>query len=185
MQLKMFRPPALPLPEISLPAGFSIRAMRPGEESAWSYCCLGEFGIERVSPEGFEAKIGDIPISEVFYICADGRPVGTATAQLKDGMPFLHYIAVHPDWRGNGLAKPLIATVLQRHSALGRAALGCSLTTDDPRLPAINTYVKMGYRPVLWSDDAAQRWCAVMALLGLGMLETYAETGERNEAIYL
>jgi len=175
MQLKMFRPPALPLPEISLPAGFSIRAMRPGEESAWSYCCLGEFGIERVSPEGFEAKIGDIPVSEVFYICAGGRPVGTATAQLKDGMPFLHYIAVHPDWRGKGLAKPLIAAVLQRHGALGRGSLGCFLTTDDHRLAAINTYVRMGFRPVLWSDDAAERWHKVMGLLGIDQPEAYGE----------
>ena len=177
MQLKMFRPPAVPLPEPP-PPGFAIRSMRTGEESAWSYCCLGEFGIEEVSPHGFYNKIGDIPISEVFYICADDRPVGTATAQLLDGMPFLHYIAVHPDWRGRGLAKPLITAVLRRHEALGRGGLGCFLTTDDPRLPAINTYVKMGYRPVLWSGDAVERWHKVMTQLEIPVLEAYGEDGE-------
>ena len=179
MQLKMFRPPA-PLLKIPPPAGFVLRAMQPGEEDAWSYCCLGEFGIEAVSPRGFQEKIGDIPISEVFYICAQDRPVGTATAQLKEGKPFLHYIAVHPGWRGKGLAKPLISAVLQRHDALGRGGLGCYLTTDDPRLPAISTYVKMGYLPVLWSQDAPERWRDVMAKLGIDALETYAADGESN-----
>jgi len=183
MQLKMFRPPDLPLPDFPPPQGFSIRAMLPGEEEAWSYCCLGEFGIGEVSPRGFREKIGDIPPSEVFYICAEGdRPVGTATAQLLDGRPFLHYIALHPDWRRRGLARPLICAVLRRHAALGRS--GCYLTTDDPRLPAIHTYIKMGYLPVLWSDDAAGRWRDVMAKLGIDALETYRTDGEsRGEAL--
>ena len=177
MQLKMHCPPILPLPEIPPPTGFSIRSMRPGEEAAWSQCCLGEFGIEEVSPEGFCRKIGDIPISEVFYICEEDRPVGTATAQLLHDLPFLHYVAVHPDWRGRGLARPLISAVLRRHNALGRGHLGCFLTTDDRRLPALNMYIRMGYRPVLWSDDAAERWLKVMAQLGIDALEAYGEDG--------
>jgi len=172
MQLKMYRPP-LPIPEIPPPPGFTIRSMYPGEESAWSFCCLGEFGIEHVSPDGFHAKMGGIPLSEIFYICDESdQPVGTATAQLLDGQPFLHYIAVHPDWRGRGLAKPLMSAVLRRHAALGRA--GCYLTTDDFRLPAISSYVQMGYRPVLWSDDAQPRWRVVMAQLGIDALEMYS-----------
>lgn len=182
MQLKMYRPATLPPPEFDPPPGFTIRAMLCGEESAWSYCCLGEFGIEEVSPQGFLNKMSGIPISEIFYICdARGNPVGTATAQLNNGAPFLHYISVHPDWRGRGLAKPLISAVLRRHTALGRA--GCYLTTDDPRLPAINAYIALGYRPVLWSDDAAERWLKVMAQLGIPHLEAYGEDGEITGAL--
>lgn len=183
MQLKMHRSPALPIPLIPPPPGFTIRTMRPGEESAFSYCCLGEFGIEAVSPEGFANKLGDIPFSEVFYVCRDDVPVGTATAQLKEEGPFLHYIAVHPDWRGKGLGKPLISAVLQRHAALGREAQGCSLTTDDFRLAAINTYLKMGYLPVLWSGDAEERWRALMGLLGLERLEAYG--GDTEERVWV
>jgi GNAT superfamily N-acetyltransferase len=91
--------------------------------------------------------------------------VGTATAQLLNGEPFLHYIAVHKDWRGRGLAKPLMSHVLARHAELGRA--GCYLTTDDHRLPAINSYLQFGWQPVLWSDDAQQRWEALYEQLGV------------------
>jgi len=174
MQLKMHRPP-IAVPVIPPPPGFAVRNMRPGEESAWSFCCLGEFGIEAAAPEGFHAKdMREQPFSEIFFICGqDDRPVGTATAQLLDGKPFLHYISVHPGWRGRGLAKPLMSAVLARHAQLGRA--GCYLTTDDHRLPAINSYVQMGWRPVLWSEDAATRWKKVLALLGIDALE--AEEG--------
>ena len=176
MQLKMYRPPQLPLPDIPPPAGFFIRAMRPGEEAAWSFCCLSEFGIEQLGPAAFREKMHDQPMSEIFYICGeDDRPVGTATAQMLDGRPFLHYIAVHPGFRGRGLAKPLMSAVLARHAELGRA--GCFLTTDDPRLPAINSYVQMGWRPVLWSADAVPRWKEVMRLLNVEQLDTYDEQG--------
>ena len=196
MQLKMYRPPHLPLPNIPPPAGFAIRAMRPGEEAAWSFCCLGEFDITQATAEGFHKKMHDQPLSEIFFICGEddtgapgkpacwgGRPVGTATAQLLEGKPFLHYIAVHPDFRGRGLAKPLMSQVLARHAELGRR--GCFLTTDDPRLPAINSYVQLGYCPVLWSDDAAPRWHSVMRQLGLARLEAYGDDGEPAGALEL
>ena len=177
MQLKMYRPPNLPLPHVPPPAGFVIRGMRPGEEAAWSFCCLGEFDITRASAEGFRLKMHDQPLSEIFFICGeDDRPVGTATAQMLGGEPFLHYIAVHADFRGRGLAKPLMSRVLARHAELGRA--GCYLTTDDPRLPAINSYVQFGWRPVLWSNDAVPRWQNVMAQLGIAKLEAYGAGGE-------
>jgi len=177
MQLKMYRPNITP-PDIPPPPGFAIRNMLPGEEPAWSFCCLGEFGIEQATPEGFYAKsMEEQALSEIFFICnADGQPVGTATAQLKEDKPYLHYISVHPGWRGKGLAKPLMSAVLQRHAALGRG--GCYLTTDDPRLPAINSYVQLGWRPVLWSEDAVPRWQKVMALLGINALEAYNEKEE-------
>jgi len=178
MQLKMYRPPHLPLPNVPPPAGFSIRAMRPGEEVAWSFCCLGEFDITQATAEGFRLKMHDQPLSEIFYICGeDDHPVGTATAQMLNGQPFLHYIAVHSDFRGRGLAKPLMSRVLARHAGLGRA--GCYLTTDDPRLPAINSYVQFGWCPVLWSEDAVSRWKEVMRLLNIDRLDTYDEQGNQ------
>jgi len=165
-QLKMHRPAGLPLPNIASPAGFHIRGMREGEQTCWSNICLGEFDIDVPSLEWFMTKMHDQPMSEIFFICnAEDEPVGTATAQMLKGEPFLHYIAVHRDWRGRGLAKPLMSHVLARHAELGRA--GCYLTTDDFRLPAINSYLQFGWQPVMWSDDAQQRWEKINEQLGI------------------
>jgi GNAT superfamily N-acetyltransferase len=163
-QLKMHRSAGLALPNIAPPAGFHMRGMREGEQTCWSQICLGEFDITEPSLDWFMKKMHDQPMSEIFFICNEADiPVGTATAQMLDGEPFLHYIAVHPEARGRGLAKPLMAAVLARHAALGRA--GCYLTTDDPRLPAINSYLQFGWEPVMWSDDAQERWEKVMQQL--------------------
>lgn len=173
MQLKMWRPADMPLPDYPIPEGFSIRVMRPGEEAMWAYCCLGEFGVTDVSDAYYKRTMDDFPMDHVYYVCnKDDHPVATASCQVKnEGEPFLHYIAVNPDYRGCKLAKPLIAQILKRHVEEGR--YGCFLTTDDPRLPAIKTYLTMGYCPVLWSDDARERWEKALAALGIERVAAY------------
>lgn len=172
MQLKMRRPASCPVPSIPVPEGFTIRSMRPGEEAAWANCCIGEFGIQEVSPEMFRARGMDrISPERIFFICKDDVPVATATARDLDGEPYLHYIAVHPDWRGRKLSKPLIARVLQTHAENGLQ--GCWLTTDDFRVPAVSTYLSLGYRPLLWTDDARARWEKLLAILGIDSTPAY------------
>lgn len=172
MQLKMWRPADEPLPPVNVPEGFTLRAMREGEEAAWARCCEGEFGIAEASAEAFYRKsMHEISRERIFYICKDDVPVATATAQVSDGEPYLHYIAVHPDWRGHKLAKPLIAHVLRTHADNG--LLGCYLTTDDFRVPALYTYLTIGYRPVLWTDDARERWENALRALGIPSVNAY------------
>lgn len=166
MQLKMYRPADLPIPDYPIPEGFTIREMREGEEACWAYCCLGEFAHE-VSPDAYNrsmAKDPGVRMCDVFYACIDDKPVATCTARTSDtGEPFLHYVACNPDARGHGITYPLISKVLQRHAEFGR--YGCALTTDDPRLPAIKIYLKMGFLPVLreGDPDVRTRWGKVIA----------------------
>ncbi len=183
MQLKMWRPADMPLPDQPIPEGFSIRVMRPGEEAMWAYCCLGEFGVSDVSDTYYKRTMDNFPMDHVYYVCnKDDHPVATASCQVKnEGEPFLHYIAVNPDYRGCKLAKPLIAQILKRHVEEGR--YGCFLTTDDPRLPAIKTYLTMGYCPVLWSDDARERWEKALAALGIARAAAYMPDLTRVEDI--
>ena len=51
-------------------------------------------------------------------------------------------------------------------------ALACGLRriylrTDDHRLAAIATYLKLGWRPRTWDEDSRRRWQAVGEALGL------------------
>ena len=107
MQLKMWRPADLPIPEYPLAEGFSIRLMREGEEAMWSYSCLGEFNVTEVTEAPFQRTMGDFPQDHIYFVCnKDDHPVATASCQVKNGgEPFLHYIAVNPDYRGHKLAK--------------------------------------------------------------------------------
>ena len=52
------------------------------------------------------------------------------------------------------------------------------LRTDDPRLPAIQTYLRLGYEPFLYAEDMAERWQRVYGQLGLEIPEGgFAGTG--------
>ena len=174
MQLKMYRPAECGRPEIIVPEGFTIREMRPGEEIDWSYCCFDSFGVESVSPEHYERMMAHdegVRMCDVFFVCKDDKPVGTSTARTEKGEPFLHFIAVHPDFRGHKLASPTIAAVINRHMDMGRH--GCFLTTDDWRVPAVKSYLNFGYRPVLWSDDARERWEKMLRIYGIERVAAY------------
>lgn len=174
MQLMMWRPDTLPVPDILPQDGYTIRTMRDGEAACWSHSCIGQFGVESESPEFFERKMGySIPYDRIFYACIDDKPVGTATALINDegNRPFLHYIAVNPEHRGHKLGEALISAVLKKH--LEDNLTGCFLTTDDFRVPAIKTYIKLGYLPVLWSDDARERWEKLGHAVGYSSLPAF------------
>ncbi len=182
MQLKMWRPGDAPIPEYPLYEGFTIRTMREGEEADWAYCCLGEFGVDTATADQFIKRYKDFPIDHVFFACKDDKPVGTASARVADeNQPFLHYIAVNPEYRGFKLAKPLMERVLRCHIAEGRN--GCFLTTDDERIPAIKSYLTLGYVPVLWSDDARERWEKALAAVGIERVAAYMPDLTRAEDI--
>ena len=174
MQLKMYRPPELEIPVINPPDGYEIREMRPGEELEWCRCCVGEFELTEPSVDAYYSKMdkNKVKTENVFFICSNGVPAGTATA-LEDspGVAYLHYIAISPEHRGKGLTYPLLSKVLSRHKEQGR--LGCLLTTDDFRVPAVKSYLKFGYLPVLWTDDARERWEKLGAMFGYEKLRAF------------
>lgn len=185
-QLKMYRPAGLALPEIQVPEGFALREMRPGEEALWGHCCEGEFGIE--TPEDAKtayarmmANDPAVELRNVFFVCDGTGPIGTACARTVDGQAYLHYVAVRPEGRGKRLSYSIVPAVLHRHAEEGRA--DCLLSTDDWRVNAIRCYLRMGFRPVLWTDDARERWTALLPKVGSTGLETYDLNKQRLEDV--
>jgi hypothetical protein len=55
---------------------------------------------------------------------------------------------------------------------------GAYLTTDDFRVPAIRSYLRAGFLPVLYQEDMAQRWAAVLQAMGIHNVRALSETGE-------
>lgn len=167
-QIMMHRPDA-PVPEYDLPADYRIRTLKPGEEHLFCRACIGSF-TENENVENYDRmmKVG-VSIENVFiieYTGSENLPdiAGTATAQYVEGKPYLHYVAVRPEHRGKRLIYPVCAAVLRRHTELG--AQGCTLLTGDMRYPAVASYLRLGYLPVIRTPDEVETWDKLCALLG-------------------
>jgi len=78
----------------------------------------------------------------------------------------LHYrVAADPEHRGKGLGLAVCAQATARFIQAGYRNI--YLLTDDFRLPAIKTYLKLGYEPLLFCEGMAERWESVYRQLGL------------------
>ena len=149
MTFKMYRPAEFGRAEANIDQGFTIREMRPGEEVDWAFSCLSSFDIESVTPEYYEKMMAHddgVRMCDVFFACKDDKPVGTATAKMEKGEPFLHFVAVNPDFRGHKLAQPLIA---------------------------VKSYLNLGFLPVLFEDGVREGWEKELRLFGIKSVKAY------------
>lgn len=163
--LTMVRESLGELPAYALPAPFSFRWYRPGDERLWReiQACADEYND--IAPELFESQFGGDVASlaerQCFLLDADGRAAGTATAWFDrdyDGLEAgrVHWVAIVPRMQGRGLAKPLLAAVCRRLRDLGHRR--AYLTTAPERIPAIGLYLKFGFTPVVRGEPEAAAW---------------------------
>jgi len=170
-QLQMVRVSLDGLPPVEVPAGYRLRTYRPGDEAAW--CRLvndgigGDYTEEKCRQELIERPSFDP--DDLFFVEHDGEVVGTACALRADeeGKPgILHMVVVSPEHRGHGLGRVLVAAVLHRFRELGYTTV--ALSTDDFRLPAIATYLSLGFQPKYTHDSHQERWRAIRDRLQTG-----------------
>ena len=95
-----------------------------------------------------------------------------ATAQLhvhRDDsyapIPELGWVAVVPEQQGRGLGYIVCLAVLQH--AQSQRFSQIFLRTDDHRLPAIKTYLKLGFQPWIRDPETQERWVHVLDRLNL------------------
>ncbi len=146
------------LPEIKLPEGISIITHKEGMEKEWEDLIEASFE----SHYGFEGMLtnwqGYAP-ENVFYLVKDKKALSTASAVENGNFPsegWLHMVGTHPDARGMGLGK--IATLAVLHSFAERGYKSAVLSTDDHRIAAIVTYLKLGFEPIYLDDTHEGRW---------------------------
>jgi mycothiol synthase len=103
----------------------------------------------------------------------------------------LGWVAALPRHRGRGLGQAVCAAGVRRFLDAGYERI--FLLTDDHRLPAIKTYLRLGFEPYLLAPDMPGRWRAVCRKVGREFTPTAwprqtevppepAETGEREDA---
>jgi mycothiol synthase len=100
----------------------------------------------------------------ILWHTANNQIVGTAGAihNPRGGryyFPFggaLGYLVVHPDHRRTGLGKVLTALAVRRLLDAGYQTIWVGV--QGFRLPAIKTYLKLGFVPFLHQVGLAERW---------------------------
>ncbi len=142
------------IPSFQLPPGFSIRPYIPGDEQYWFNIHRLADKYSQITESLFSEQFGNdqrVLHQRQFYIIHNDVPVGTASAWFKPefkGGSYgqVHWVAIMPEYQGRGLAKPLLATILNRLRELGYDK--AMLNTDTRRLIAVALYEKFNFKRV-------------------------------------
>jgi len=170
-QLHMVKPNLGGLPVVRLPEGYALRTFREGDEVHWTRILAASFQgpPEKYSFDAILRNDAAFLPERIFFVTCGVQPVATASAYYRpEFMPnagMVHYVAALPEHTGKRLGYWVTLATLHRMAAEGRQRAW--LSTDDFRLPAIKTYLNLGFEPLLIDENQRARWRKVFADLGL------------------
>lgn len=179
-QLRMVRPNLENLPELELPVGYSMRTYREGDEVHWARIISDSFGgRERTAQDTRNEITGrDVFLLDGFYFAThQNTPVGTACAWRESvdetDVGYVHMVGVVAAHTGHKLGKWVSLAVLTYFRDNG---FKCSmLDTDDFRIPAVKTYLNLGFIPVYVEEGQPKRWQDIFEKLELPFMSTQIE----------
>ncbi|HOA31345.1 MAG TPA: GNAT family N-acetyltransferase [Clostridia bacterium] len=181
MQLKMWWDNTGKEPVVKLPEGFYIRSYE-GEKDVFKWVEITSVDLQNtiITVEDFERDMLNregVQKEHIYFICFDGEEVGTVTAimypEKKQG--YVHMVAVKKEFRGRGLGSALTNLALKVFFDNGME--NAYLKTDDFRVPAIRSYLKAGFKPMLYHEDMEARWRSIMEVCNLNSLDCVDEKG--------
>ena len=150
------------IPKPKLPIGYLLRTYLPGDEPrffevmslagwpGWNVETLQPW-LAKVIPEGWFMVIHE-PSDQI--VCT-----AMALHNYKSIYPFwgeLGWLAGDPEHSGKGLGLSAAAAVVKRLISGGYRSI--QLFTEDYRLPAIRTYLRLGFVPSLYLSGMNFRW---------------------------
>ncbi|MDD5603489.1 MAG: GNAT family N-acetyltransferase [Eubacteriales bacterium] len=181
-QLMMVKRDIRQLPPIVLPEGYSVRSYKEGDGKAWENIILESFG-KKYDFEEFMLKNKAFMPERVFFLCYGDEVVATASAWHRDEIGTitgsLHMVGILKSHAGHGLGYWISLAALYRMREEGR--IRSVLRTDDFRLPAVKTYLRLGYEPILIDESQESRWRDVFAAIGRADL---ADTPLLSKAVF-
>jgi len=156
-------------PTARVPEGYRLHRYRPGEEGDWIQLLneSREFGVWNTGKLRSMILDSLIPNSGVFISDSKALIACAACCSVSSFLPYAtaNYALVLPEHRGRGLGLIAMAAVID--SARDAGFPGVVLQTDDFRIPAVKTHLKLGFRPDITIRPAtATRWSAVLAATG-------------------
>lgn len=162
-QLQMRLDSLADLPDLALPQGIVMTSAEPKDAEAFAglmALCYEDptWDAARIHKEFLEHP--SVPVS--FLLWQGDELLATASSahhKLYPGWGYVHYVAAHPASGIKGLGYQATLATLHEFKAWGLEK--SVLETDDFRLPAIVTYLKLGYRPYMNHESHEARWEAL------------------------
>ena len=154
-RIRMSRDNLESIPQYSLPEGFRLRWYEPGDERHWLAIHRVADLISTFPPERFDQQFhgdtAELMQRQCYLLDSHDKPIGTATAWYDDvpvgppeaGFGRVHWVAIVPEAQGQGLARPLMTTILTRLRDLGHTRAYLYTTLDQPI--AIHLYERFGF----------------------------------------
>jgi mycothiol synthase len=150
-----------------LPPGYAVRPYEPADLAGLAEMLTAAYGV-RWDEARVRRDLAEAPDVERIYLAVhDGTPVATASARLVPqrfpGSGYVHFVGTAPEHRGKGLATLVTLRVLHHFREAGlRDAV---LETDDFRLPALRTYLRLGFVPEYREPEQQRRWARLLPRL--------------------
>ena len=160
------------IPESPLPVGFQFRLFQAGDEKEWARinAATGEFSGTDVALQRFDTEFGpylaEVKKRMLFILNEEELPIGTATAWFGEweGQTIgrLHWVEIIPEYQGKGLGKPLISRAIKLLAYYHAEAY---LKTQTTSQAAIHLYGKLGFQPVILSEEEKEGWRLINRLI--------------------
>lgn len=167
LRMRFTRFDTLPEPP-PLPEGYVIRPYRPGDEAGWAAVLtatgsLGQWDAQRVI-RLLQGERHAVPEGS-FLATWHGLPVATTCTVVgpNEEKPEIGWVGVMPEHQGHRLAFHLCLACLR--FLRDRGVRECFLLTDDFRVPAIKTYLRLGFEPEVTHESHPARWQKILAEL--------------------
>src|SRR4051812_22892755 len=167
-QLVMRRASLADLPPLAAPPGHVLRAASPQDATGVATLLQRAFGDPWDAARAMRDLLQAPDVLRTFVVTAgDGAVVATASAQHVaqrwPGAGVLHWVATDPDHVGRRLGR--LVSLAALHALRDHGCRDALLLTDDHRLPAVRTYLALGFAPEPAEVGHAERWAAVRARL--------------------
>ena len=168
------------LATVELPPGYGMTTLREAGVDAWIAALnatgqLGDWDADRAGD--WLAGERHAILEGTFIVTFDGRPAATCCTippTSTERRAELGWLSVAPEHQGRGLGYQVCLAVLHFARRMGYDEI--YLNTDDWRLPAVKTYLDLGFEPEIIHESHLRRWAAVYEKLGV------AGAPERQEA---
>ncbi len=161
-------------PEI--PEGFSLHPLRQGEEEKYSGLLAGA-GFKKWDREEVEKARRKCLENGIFILeeISTGRFAACAYCNKgpvpgEDGGGILGMVAVDPAFRGRHFAMIVCMAVMNKFKESSYKRI--CLYTDETRLPALKTYLKLGWKPVITEENRSV-WQYVEKALNYPVFENF------------
>lgn len=178
-QLLMRRPNLLDLPDLppplhtlpSLSHPVVLRERTEADDRGLAAVLRAAFPNDEWTPQSVrERLVDDLSVKRVVVLEYEERIVATASARLLPnaypGSGYVHWVGADPELKGHKLGR--IVTLATLHEFVHLGCRDAVLETDDFRLPAIVTYLRLGFEPVFRDETHRERWQKIEAALSAG-----------------